>query len=102
MMLDGILDANGEYTGINPGHPVYPNGWFGKRDRFDPVKKGKVLSFLKQRNVPYAMRYDLVVGFAGDVSVNKGFTICADNWTAFKSFVDDVIGYVKPSKQKNE
>lgn len=30
MMLDGILDANGEYTGHNYGHPVYPKGWFGK------------------------------------------------------------------------
>lgn len=32
MMLDGILDANGEYTGRNYGYPVYPKGWFGKRN----------------------------------------------------------------------
>lgn len=32
MMLDGILDANGEYTGFDYGYPVYPKGWFGKKN----------------------------------------------------------------------
>lgn len=40
MMIDGILDANGEYTGIYHGHPVYPKGWFGKSEKPRSPEKG--------------------------------------------------------------
>lgn len=106
MMLDGILDANGEYTGINPGYPIYPKGWFGENNN---VNYGnKVSCFLKARGIRgFNDKYDIVIeyGLKTACKSNKFGKICRDickddrSWKAFKKFIDFRTGYVKPSKQ---
>lgn len=51
MMINGIMDANGEFTGINPGHLVYPKGWFGKGTQERNPEKG-VRFFINNLGVP--------------------------------------------------
>jgi len=104
MMLDGILDANGEYTGINPGHPVYPKGWFGGQKSSDHHKH-MVNNFLKQRGIiDESERFAIVNEYAKtiDRKNKRVFRYIQGNFKAFKDFVDKRIGYVKPSKKENK
>lgn len=108
MMLDGILDAKGEYTGRNPGHPVYPAGWFGNKNAEHFQNKNQALNFLRVRGITNQVEQEVIVlAFAKQTTSSsrtrkQAFSYIAKNWKAFKSHVDLKIGYVKPSKQKNE
>lgn len=106
MMIEGILDANGEYTGRNPGHPIYPKGWFGETP-FNYHKK--CLLFLKERKIIDRDQANQIITDYGvkigslSVKHNKICKlICSDtrSWGKFKTYVDNKIGYIKPSKQK--
>lgn len=105
MMLEGILDANGEYTGINPGHPVYPKGWFGEDEKQRNMDRHvQISNFLKQRGVTeHAEQKEILHEFAKHLGTDfKRITrrACSD-WKVFKAFVDNKIGFVKPSKIAN-
>lgn len=100
MMLDGILDASGEYTGINPGHPVYPKGWF-KQKKFVSSHNAvsRVKCFLIERGIPVGDEQRKIVSEYGKHVNNYRPTFHAcSNWKEFKAFVDGRVGYVKPSK----
>lgn len=102
MMLEGILDANGEYTGRNPGHPVYPKGWFGK------VGKGnshpsvtRVTNFMLQRGIAKGdEQKKTLLDYGKEVDSDRPTYHACSNWPTFKSFIDKRVGYIKPSKIK--
>lgn len=109
MMLDGILDANGEYTGHDYGHPVYPKGWF-EGDNETSHSVTRVVSFMKDRGIKEPSKRGEIVReymeHIGSDSRVKKFgkqckIICKDNPTfnKFKKWLNAKIGYVKPSKQ---
>lgn len=106
MMIDGILDANGEYTGINPGHPVYPKGWFQqKKGKFVNSAKAvlKVKNFLLQRGIPIGEQQKIIVAEYGKhVNCDRPTFHACSNWPVFKSFIDTKTGYIKPSKTKTK
>lgn len=98
MMIEGILDANGEYTGRNPGHPVYHKGWFGKPQR--DLSKDRVHCFLNQRGFDKKEYSKVIAEYAERFGVNANYIRHAnDNWKVFKAFVDEKAGFIKPSKQ---
>lgn len=104
MMLDGILDANGEYTGHNYGHPVYPKGWFGEdKKQRNMDRHVQVFNFLRQRGInDHERQQEMLHSFAKHRGIShKRITrnACGD-WKGFKAFVDKKIGFVKPSKLK--
>jgi len=113
MMLDGILDANGEYTGKNYGYPVYPKGWFGKKEQYRDRVGGfntqkTVVSFLRTREPISEKWNDLLLGFSvkEEVYYKNGrlynyITGCPKTWERFKKFIDAKTNYIKPSKQPN-
>ncbi len=99
MMLDGILDASGEYTGHDYGYPVCPKGWFtnGENER-------KVNYFLKQRKVYDFEKRRILVSEYGDTMSprrTKFMKICAAicedraSWLLFKIWVDNKVGFKK-------
>lgn len=102
MMLDGILDANGEYTGNDYGHPVYPEGWFGKKkfeSSYPRVKRVK--DFLLVRGISKGEpQKQLVIAYGKHVNNDKPTQHACDNWKLLKAFIDNQIGYVKPSNLK--
>lgn len=100
MMLDGILDANGEYTGRNPGHPVYPKGWFEKGNNVN-FAQNSVYCFLGQRGIPEIEYKKVLKDYANHVGItSKYINHARGNWKIFKAFIDERVSYVKPSKQK--
>lgn len=103
MMLNGILDANGEYTGINPGHPVYPKGWFRqKKGKFvsSHLAVSKVKCFLKERGIPIGdEQKKMVMEYGKFVNCDRPTFHACSNWPVFKKFIDDKVGYIKPSKK---
>jgi hypothetical protein len=103
MMLDGILDANGEYTGRNPGYPVYPKGWFKqKQGKFvnSHAAVCKVKCFLKERGIPVGDEQKKIVAEYGrHVNCDRPTFHACSNWPVFKAWVDAKVGYVKPSKR---
>lgn len=100
MMIEGILDANGEYTGRNPGHPVYPKGWFEKGNGFNHAEN-RVKCFLMQRGIKDAdEQRKALKDYSIHVGITKKYINHANgNWNIFKGFIDARVGYVKPSKQ---
>lgn len=102
MILDGILDANGEYTGINPGRPVYPKGWFkqkkGKFVNSHPAVS-RVKCFLLERGIPLGQeQINLLHDYGIEVNCGRPTFHACSNWKIFKAFVDARVGYVNPSK----
>lgn len=92
MMLDGILDASGEYTGRSPGHPVYPGGWFGDSKNTSWKKVSKVKNFLKQRGIEDAKTQKRVLTLYGNsVKNNRPTSHASNNWKKFKQFVDNYL-----------
>lgn len=102
MMLDGILDANGEYTGRNPGHPVYPKGWFGKEKGNSWPQVSRVKCFLGCRGIETGQpQKDMVEAYGNHIGTDRPTQHACSNWPTFKEFVDKKIGYIKPSKIKS-
>ncbi len=100
IMLEGILDANGEYTGINPGHPIYPKGWFKKEFKSSAPAVNRVKNFLTQRGIPLGdEQKSLLKEYGSHVNTDRPTNHANSNWKVFKSFVDEKVGYVKPSKR---
>lgn len=105
LMLEGILDANGEYTGINPGHPVYPKGWFGEQKDFHSSWPSvqKVNSFFSCRGVEKGEpRKKLLKEYGAKFFTDRPTNHAVKNWKEFKAYIDERIGYVKPGKQKKD
>jgi hypothetical protein len=101
MMLDGILDANGEYTGINTGHPVYPKGWFGTKNADAARRSQRVRDFMTCRGITLGdAQRQAIKDYGEHVSCDRPTNHACSNWPVFKAFIDTRIGYVKPSKQK--
>jgi len=100
MMLDGILDANGEYTGRNYGHPVYPKGWFGKKKFVNSAPAVfKVQNFMSQRGIPKGeQQKQALEDYKSHVGCERPTNHTYSNWPIFKAFIDGRIGYIKPSK----
>lgn len=102
MMLDGILDANGEYTGINPGYPVYPKGWFGTKNPDAARRSQRVRDLMTTRGIKVGDDQRKAIADYGKLVNNKNPTNHAcSNWPTFRKFIDDRVGYIKPSKQSN-
>ncbi|MBB6131791.1 hypothetical protein [Mucilaginibacter lappiensis] len=100
MMINGILDANGEFTGNDYGHPVYPKGWFGKKVESSSPKVARVKNFLSIRGIAQGeSQKDILKAYANHVGIERPTNHACSNWPTFKAFVDQKIGYVKPSKQ---
>lgn len=99
-LLNGRVDAMGEYTGKNYGYPVYPKGWFGKQQAdFKKVNHGnKVFNFLKTRNiVGHEAKVKIVLEYASNEQIlsRKHGKICkaickdAISWNTFKNWIDN-------------
>lgn len=104
MMLSGVLDANGEYTGQNPGIPVYPKGWFGgKGFQSSAPNVNRVKGFLVTRGIPKGeLQKAILLEYGKFVGTERPTNHACGNWPVFKAFVDAEIGYVKPSKKQKE
>lgn len=101
MMLDGILDANGEYTGINPGYPVYPKGWFGSKCAEAAKRSQRVRDFMSCRGIKYGDDQRTAIKEYGQmVKCDRPTNHACSNWPIFKVFINERVGYVKPSKSK--
>lgn len=101
MMLDGILDANGEYTGRNPGHPVYPKGWFGVRCQDAAKRSQRVRDFMTTRGLKLGDEQRLAIKEYGiNVNSDRPTYHACSNWPMFTEFINKRVGYTKPSKLK--
>jgi hypothetical protein len=102
MMLDGILDANGEYTGRNPGHPVYPKGWFGSKCAEAARRSQRVRDLMTCRGIAVGDAQRLAIKEYGiSVDCDRPTNHACSNWPTFKAFINARVGYIKPSNLKS-